>query len=951
MIWGQSDNLSPGHHIAVTPADLAAMVREMRAADRRAVDFETSGLRYFDGDYAIGAALGYEGPSGPRAWYVPVRHQTMDTQADPAQARAAFKDALEGAHEIVGHNLCFDLNVARADGWEIPPWVPLHDTQVQAYLCDEGQYFGLEKLVAALDCSPYGDAHTMKNEVQQFLRGRARAFKVGIKAYLKRFGHAEVPVGMEGEYACRDIGHTLALDRRQRYAAEGWGTPWHAHRRVLYANEMLLVRALADMQFVGQAIDVDYFRRLALWLDEDLDGRGKHLTATFGDKLDWGNDNQIRDLLYSRLRMPVEELTPKGKPSIGRAALMGMAHAHPGIEHLMEWRARYKIRTTYSSSLADIASALGRLHTDFVQWGTKSGRLSCVAGWAPITTSRGTIRADAVRPGDKVWTHKARWRPVRSTFTKGVDRMYDVRFSNGEVLTCTMAHRLLCSDGVWRSLRECVQAMGVRPGERGNGGGALPPVVEDNQGDRRGVGHDSAQRASRAPGPSTFRGTEGVESSPVFGIQGWGLEPDAREDGQGPPQLDRSVPGWAGLLDLSPQGTASVCSPVGVRNGSGDRCSGFAAETGCSPHRRGSAEQRDRQSGADHGAGTLDHPRPGAGYCVLAIEEVNARGSFLVYDFEVAEDHSYEACGAFNHNSRSPNLQNVPTRHKELAKLVRQGFLLGQRRGRIYCDYSQIELRVLAWASGSRVLTEAYESPAYMDLLAGRVGYDAYRTRRQSEPSNDVHGLVCKRVFGVDEAHPDWKNKRRAAKVINFGVPYGGGPNLLAGNPELRLPKAEAKAFFAQYHRQNPEIEYTRGALFDKMRRDPDLKFVNWAGRTVHGRRLTWRAEEVRASEERSVFASLIQGSAGELTRFSIVRLWLLQQQGKLPAISTSTVHDEVQVDCDVGDIPDVAREVQRVMEDFTGSFGTIPVVADLEVTTTNWAEKKDYAEWASTAV
>ena len=91
------------------------------------------------------------------------------------------------------------------------------------------------------------------------------------------------------------------------------------------------------------------------------------------------------------------------------------------------------------------------------------------------------------------------------------------------------------------------------------------------------------------------------------------------------------------------------------------------------------------------------------------------------------------------------------------------------------------------------------------------------------------------------------------------------------------------------------------------------------------------------------MFACLVQGSAAELTRYSIVRVWLLQQRGELPAVTTSTVHDEIQVDCDVADMADVALVVQREMESFTGLFGPVPVIADIETTITNWSEKEEW--------
>ena len=90
------------------------------------------------------------------------------------------------------------------------------------------------------------------------------------------------------------------------------------------------------------------------------------------------------------------------------------------------------------------------------------------------------------------------------------------------------------------------------------------------------------------------------------------------------------------------------------------------------------------------------------------------------------------------------------------------------------------------------------------------------------------------------------------------------------------------------------------------------------------------------------MFASLVQGSAAELTRFSIVRLYRLQRQGLLPALATSTVHDEIQFDCDPADFAEVGRIVRQQMEWFP-YFGAIPIVVDLETTTTNWADKQDY--------
>ena len=282
--------LSPNHRVATTADELGAMVKEMQAHPVRAFDFETSGLRYWDGQRPIGVALGFLDVWNPdaeaRCWYVPVRHLSMEPQADVDAAKRAFRDALAGARSNVGHNLKFDLNMARADGWHVDPWVELHDTMVQAYLINENRSLQLERVVEDEGCSPYGDALEMKDEVSHWLEAQAKRHRMGKMDYLSANGHQEVPVSLESEYACRDIGHTLALHRCQFDRAHND----NPQRPSLYYNEMLLVRALADMEYVGQPVDVDYLRRIACQLDMELDARNKDLVRLFGVNLEWNND-------------------------------------------------------------------------------------------------------------------------------------------------------------------------------------------------------------------------------------------------------------------------------------------------------------------------------------------------------------------------------------------------------------------------------------------------------------------------------------------------------------------------------------------------------------------------------------------------------------------------------------------------------------------------------------
>ena len=658
------------------------MVAAVAAAPEVGLDFETSGLRPFNGDHPIGFTLGFIASDGhPYSWYVPVAHRTMEAQADASIARAAFADALRHRPAIIGHNLKFDLLMGRVHGYDIPDTAPVHDTLVQAHLIDENRSLRLESVVSDEAVSLW-QATEMSDMVDRVCRGQAKVRRLTLKkraktgepSYMEQYGHSEVPIAVESEYSCRDVAHALLLDRVQRPKAMGAGRPYEAQRRYLYANEMLLVRALMDMQFRGQLIDKPYLLALHQRLSEELDVRGRDVGAKFGAVIPWNNDNQLRDLLYKHLKLPVVKETNKGLPAVDRSALLQLRAHHPGMEALSEWRVRYKVRSTYTESLAYCVDRDGRVHGDVLQHGTKTGRFSM----------------------------------------------------------------------------------------------------------------------------------------------------------------------------------------------------------------------------------------------------------------------------------KGPNLQNVPTRHKEMARAVRRAFVIEDGWARLFIDYSQIELRMLAHYTASSILRAAYHSPAYEAYAQGAIDIDEYMLRRAKEPKRDVHSEQAKRTFGADPASPDWKTKRRAAKIINFGVPYGMQAQGLNANPDLLLPQATANEYFATYHRKNPEISATKARLFQAMVARRGTYFANWTGRCRHVPALRANSRTVRSRAERETFASLIQGAAGELTRYSIVKLYLARREGRLPAHATSTVHDEVQLDCKVEDIPVVARRGQRTMESFRGHFPGIPVVADVEVSTTTWADKADYEECAA---
>ena len=674
--------LSRGHHIARTGDELAYMVRCVSSAPERAFDFETNGLRYADHDkYAIGFSVAYMASDDhPYAWYVPVRHHAVEVQADPGQARRAFRDALAGADALLAHNGKFDLNVARYDDWEIDSDVFIHDTLIQAYLIYERRRFKLEALAAETGATLWPDSFEMADRVDQYLKDRARARRMrwkkdlpGEPSYMTRYGHAEVPIALEGEYSCRDVAHVLLLDRVQRSDAMGIGTFYEDRRRSLYVNEMWLSRALAEMEANGQQIDAPHLQELSQRWEMEIAQEQRDLAGIFGTQISFTNDNQLRDLLYGQLRLPVVEYTKAGLAALTRGALLQLRPHHPGLEPLSKLREKFKAWSTYTHSLVMLQQSTGAVHTNFKVNGTKSGRLS----------------------------------------------------------------------------------------------------------------------------------------------------------------------------------------------------------------------------------------------------------------------------------SDSPNFQNIPSRNKELAPQIKQAWILPQGTSRIYADYSQVELRLLAWITGARTLSNAYVSGAYDAFVAGHITRQEYVRLRKLEPNRDVHGEQAINSFGADPSREDWKLLRNAAKIINFGVPYGMSHFGLMRNPALMFSETEARDYFDRYHRGTPEVNRTKFSVIDHMqrrcRRGQIPYVINWAGRKVHAPGLNSPDRREVKAEERSLFASLIQGSAAELTRYSIVAIYFAIRSGELPARLSSTIHDEIQLDCDTQHEQYVGRRAQEIMEDtFLGRFGGVPIRCDIERTRTNWAEKEE---------
>ncbi|HEY2104613.1 MAG TPA: DNA polymerase I, partial [Candidatus Binataceae bacterium] len=234
-------------------------------------------------------------------------------------------------------------------------------------------------------------------------------------------------------------------------------------------------------------------------------------------------------------------------------------------------------------------------------------------------------------------------------------------------------------------------------------------------------------------------------------------------------------------------------------------------------------------------------------------------------------------------SSTDPNLQNIPTRTPE-GRRIRRAFVADPGWVLLSADYSQIELRVLAHLSGDPILLDAFAT------------------------GEDIHRRTATEVMGVAPDAVD-ANARRLAKVINFGIIYGMGPQRLAG--ELAIPLKEASEYIERYFRRLPGVSAYLEECLRQARERGYVATLLWRRRYLP--ELGSPQGGARAQAERIAINTPIQGTAADLIKIAMVRLHpLLRQSGARMLLQ---VHDELLFEVERASLEQVSTMVREQME------------------------------------
>lgn len=257
-------------------------------------------------------------------------------------------------------------------------------------------------------------------------------------------------------------------------------------------------------------------------------------------------------------------------------------------------------------------------------------------------------------------------------------------------------------------------------------------------------------------------------------------------------------------------------------------------------------------------------------------------------------------------SSSDPNLQNIPIRTED-GRRIRRAFIAPPGRRIVACDYSQIELRIMAHLS---------EDPGLLSAFAG---------------GQDVHRATAAEVFGLplEEVGPD---QRRAAKAINFGLMYGMSAFGLA--KQLGIDRGEAQDYIALYFARYPGVQ----GYMERVRQQArEFGYVE----TVFGRRLYLndihaRQQGLRAGAERAAVNAPMQGSAADIIKRAMLDLhaWLKGRQSQAQMVLQ--VHDELVFECAEDFVDTLVAEASQRMQ---GAVQLrVPLVVDAGVGA-NWDE------------
>lgn len=344
------DNLQFEPKTITTKEDLDKLVADLKSCELFAIDTETTSVNVQEAEL-VGISVAFDKEDNIKTFYIPLFHQVGD-QLETQEVLDELKPVLTDEKiKKTLQNAKFDYNILQNYGIKLKG--VFFDTMLASYIKDPTRKHGLKtQSLEHLN-------HVMQEITELIGSGR------------NQISMECVSIDEAATYACDDAFATLELTKYWQKTLD------EAELKLLYDIEVPLAIILAQMEYDGVCIDVEYLNKLTQEFNVQIADLEAKIFEIAGIPFNVNSPKQVSDILFNRLNIATKKKRGKSAYSTSAEILEELAAENKICEYLLLHRQFSKLKSTYTDALPQLISRKdGRIHTSYNQTITTTGRLS-----------------------------------------------------------------------------------------------------------------------------------------------------------------------------------------------------------------------------------------------------------------------------------------------------------------------------------------------------------------------------------------------------------------------------------------------------------------------------------------------------------------------------------------------------------------------------------------------
>lgn len=341
------------YYTILTAEQFAAFFEKLLHAHQFAFNLETTSPDMIQAEI-VGLSIALK---SNEAFYIPIAHVYKDApkQLDRDFVFSKLKSIFENPKQIkLGQNLKYNMNV-----------LANYDISLQG--------LGFDIMLESYVLNSSSNQHDNETLALRYLGKTIAAREDLIGKGAKRIPLEHVPIEKAAPYAAQDSDLVLQLHEVL------WPQIKHESslERVFQEIEMPLVSVLSHMEREGVCVDKELLHYQSKEITKRLHAIENQVCKEAGEVFNLNSPQQLQEILFTKLKLPVLHKTPAGQPSTAEAVLQELSLEYDFPKLILEHRSLSKIKSTYTDSLPEqIDPKTGRVHTSYNQAVTATGRLS-----------------------------------------------------------------------------------------------------------------------------------------------------------------------------------------------------------------------------------------------------------------------------------------------------------------------------------------------------------------------------------------------------------------------------------------------------------------------------------------------------------------------------------------------------------------------------------------------